>query len=111
MPGGDDKNIGKDSELSEVPGLRMADGDGRIALHKHQGHRLADNVTGPNYDDICSLKLNLLMLEQFQHAIRSARRENGTTRHQRTHVIEMESIDILVDGDRMKDARNIKCAR
>src|SRR5476651_2406720 len=111
MPSGDDKNIGKDSELSEISSLRMADRDGRIVLHKHQGHRLANDVTGPNYDDICSLERNLLMFEQFQHAIGCARRENGPARHQCTNVIEMESIDILVDGDRMKDTRNIKSPR
>src|ERR1700730_3096269 len=111
MPSGDDKNIGKDSKLSEISSLRMADGDGRIVLHKHQGHRLADDVTGPNYDDICSLKRNFLMFEQFQYAIWCARWENSPARHQCTNIIKMESIDILVDGDRVKDARNIKGPR
>jgi hypothetical protein len=106
--GGDYQNVGENCKLRQILSLRMANADGRFVLHQHQRHRCANDIAGADHNDILVFERDLLVFEQFQHAVGRARRKNRAADHQPADVVEMEAVDILVDGDGVWDTRNIE---
>src|SRR5581483_8740199 len=94
--GGDDQHVGEQRELREVTGRGVTDAYGRVALHQHQRHRLADDVAGADHDDVLPLDRNAFVLEQLHHAIGRAGREHGVADDEAADIIEVEAIDILL---------------
>ncbi len=89
----------------------MTDRDRRFALHQHEGHRLTDNVAGPNDDRIAPADLDAFVLEQPHHAVRRARGKDSIADDETADIIEMESIDILFGVDSPQHLLQVEARR
>jgi hypothetical protein len=103
---GNDEDIGEDRVLREVARLRVTDRNRRLALHQHQGHRLADNVAGADDGDILAFELDAFMLKNLLNAIGRARREDRVALNEAADIVEMKPVDILRDRDGLEHARH-----
>src|SRR6185312_6518849 len=81
------QDVGQDGELGQVARLDVTDTHGGFALHEHECHRLADNVTGAHHHHVASLDLDVLVLQQLHHSVGSAGRKNGVADDQATDVV------------------------
>jgi hypothetical protein len=54
----------------------MTDANGRLVLHEHKRHRLAEDVAGAHDNDILAFERDIFVLEKFEHAVGRAMREN-----------------------------------
>ncbi len=104
---GDDQNVGQQGELSKVAGFLVADAHSRILLHQHERRRLADDVARADHHDILAFQIDAFMLQNFLHAIGSARREHGIAGDQAPDIVEMESIHIFVHGNALQHVVNL----
>ena len=93
---GDHEDVGEDRELGKIARFGVADADGGVALHQHQRHGLADDVARPDNHHIRAFERYSLMLEQFEDAIRRARRKDGVAQHQAADVVQMKSVDVFL---------------
>src|SRR5262249_53811345 len=53
--------------------------------------------------DILSFELDAFVLKQLDYPIGRARRKNGAPNNEAANVVEMKTVDILVDTDRAQD--------
>jgi hypothetical protein len=86
----------------------MADANGRFVLHQHQGHRLADDIARSDNDDVLAFERNILVLKQFQHAIRRARRKHRAADHEAADIVEVKPVDILVRRNGAQNASHVE---
>ncbi len=94
-------------EIPEVARLLVTDDDRRVLLHQHQRGRLADDVARADHTTtFWPSTQNVLVLEDLLHTIRRARREHRVAGDQAAHVVQMETIDILLDGNLLQHARH-----
>jgi hypothetical protein len=105
---GDHRYVGKDGELGEIARLSVTNADRCLALHQHQGHRLADNIAGADHDNVLALDFDALVFEQLHDAVRSARRKYGVADDQPADIVKMKSVDIFFDRDGLKKPGNRK---
>jgi len=88
-------------ELRQVPRFGVANADCCLVLHQHQCHRLADDVARPHDDDILALDRDILVFEQLHDTKGSAGRKHRSAGDEPSHVVEMKSIHVLLDGNRV----------
>ena len=106
--GGHHQNVRQNGELGQVTGLGVANTHGGVLLHEHQRHGLAHNVAGAHHHHVLPLDTNVLELQHFLHPKRGTRRKYGVAQHQATHVVEVKTVHILVDGDGSQHPAHIK---
>ena len=65
-------------------------------MEQHQRHRLADDIAASQDHGAASIDGNLVVLEQFHDARRSARPRRGPAGHQMADVDGMESVRVFI---------------
>ncbi|ARF89629.1 uncharacterized protein BCN122_II2886 [Burkholderia cenocepacia] len=111
LTGRDDEDVCENRELGKVARTGMTDAHRGLFLQQHQRHRLAHDIAGANDDSVFPRDLNARRFQQQLNAIRRAWRKHRLAQHKRTHVIEMETINILVDIDRFDDPPHVDVGR
>src|SRR5581483_9252692 len=101
------ENIGEYGELRQIARLCMTDAYRRIPLHQHQGHWLADDVAGPNHDDVLAFDFDPLVLEQLDDSVGRTGRKNGVADYESADVVQVKAIDIFLDRDGLEHTSHV----
>mgnify|MGYP007089352488 CR=1 FL=1 len=76
----------------------------RFPLHEHHRHGLSHDVARSDDDDILPCDRNPRMLKEAQHPVGGAWGKDSAVGHKRADIVEIESVDILANVDRLDQA-------
>ena len=108
VPSRYDQDIRKKRKLSKVSRLGVADANGGVTLHQHEGHGLPDNIARSHNHDVLAFRGDAFVLQQLYHSIGRARGKHGIAQYQPADVIEMKAVHVLVDRNCVENLHEVE---
>ncbi len=104
---GGDQDVGLAAHLGQVPGARVADGDGGVLVQQHQCHGLADDVAAAQDYGVLAGHGDLIELQHFDNAGGRAGARRGAARDQVADVDGMKAVGVFIGGYGFEDAARV----
>ena len=90
-----DDDICTSSDIREILRRTIATRHGRSCIHKHEGHRLADDIRPTDHDDMLSLHMDLIVGEEGHDTLWSTTPESRLSEEHIADLSTSEAIDIF----------------
>ena len=104
---GGDENVGLPRNLSEIPGLGVANRHGGVFVQQQDRHGLAHNVAAAHDDGVLTGDGNVAALENLDHARRRAGRERRAAGKQAARIDGMKSVHVFRRIDRIQQTLGV----
>src|ERR1019366_4493129 len=96
---GGDQDVSLAAHLGQIPGARVADGDGGVLVQQHQGHGLADDVAAAEHHGVLAGHGDLIILQHLNDASGRAGARRGAAGDQVADVDGMKTVGVFIGGD------------
>ena len=112
MADGDDEYLGFAAERGEVFRLRVADGDGGVALEQHHRDGLADDEAAADDDGALPRQLHAVVVEHVDAGLRGAGSEADLLAGvEPRHRVFRDAVDVLFRRERAADGAVVDVRR
>ena len=102
-----DQHVRLRGDCRQVAGPRVAERHGRVALHHHRGHRLADAAAAAHHRHRTPGQRDFVVVQQAQNRRRHARRQLGCARQHRANRGAGNPVHVLRRRNRGDDGRGV----
>ena len=106
--GGRDQDVRVTTHPDEVAGAPVAAGHSRVALQQHLRERPAHQLGAAHDDHVGATDVDVIAVEQLDHAERRARVEPGNVAREPAGAQDREAVDVLVRVDQLDQRHRIE---